>query len=501
MPWLEDIQYALEAWIVFALIFCLLPKLIFPEGPGRGVLLRFFGRFARMVLLTTAGVSILSFFHILNALTLAGFYGLLLLMWASRIGISRFREWILGAIGKAEEWYKRQGWKTAFQFKRQLIISPKAANSIPVLVAWTIVVLLVAEMRFWWPLHDLRFAYPDAYNQLLNVRELLHETGVFSRPTVLTACLGVVTSLGAVDAMQTIRFLSPFLDILLAIGGGVAMATIFRNNWVGAFTAFIFGCYSQRSIVSEGTVGFFFLLLGCGLLADCFYYSHRASLYDSACSFALFAFSLPEAFAREIVLPLFLICVLGLIAQLLRRSAPGRRLDAVVPSILMIGIFVIVPPTYPSPHFVEYDATARQSLRIASTLPEMRWTIVAPAEQFSETFGRGHYLDLAEFVSYYGNRVSDSNFRFPYQTVFVFVEKHPFQYFANEPTAVSFATLTDPTYRNYRSPAGRSSLELATAKLCSDYANRHPSQVYYEDDELRIYEFNRNTFARGGATQ
>src|SRR5262245_5428664 len=52
--------------------------------------------------------------------------------------------------------------------------------------------------------------------------------------------------------------------------------------------------------------------------------------------------------------------------------------------------------------------------------------------------------------------------------------------------------LTDPTYRNYRSPAGRSSLEMATMHLCERYAEVHPSRIFYEDQDLKIYQFSRD---------
>src|SRR5262249_36208639 len=125
-----------------------------------------------------------------------------------------------------------------------------------------------------------------------------------------------------------------------------------------------------------------------------------------------------------------------------------------------------------------------------SAFPDQRWAIVAPSEQFPETFGKGQYEDLFQFVSDYHDRVSDPNFHFPFHTLFVVVEKRPFQYFTSEPTFVSFSILTDPTYRNYRSPAGRSSLELATMKLCEAYSDVHPNgQVFYEDQDLRVYQF------------
>jgi hypothetical protein len=103
----------------------------------------------------------------------------------------------------------------------------------------------------------------------------------------------------------------------------------------------------------------------------------------------------------------------------------------------------------------------------------------------------GQYEDLDEFVRQYQDRAGDASFQFPDKTLFIFVEKRPFEYFATEPTAVSFSILTDPTYRNYRSPAGRSSLELSARKLCEAYRETHASRVFYEDENLTVYDFSR----------
>jgi hypothetical protein len=58
---------------------------------------------------------------------------------------------------------------------------------------------------------------------------------------------------------------------------------------------------------------------------------------------------------------------------------------------------------------------------------------------------------------------------------------------------VSFSILTDPTYHNYRSPAGRSSLEMAAMKLCERYTRLHPGRIFYEDDNVRIYQFSQDS--------
>jgi hypothetical protein len=147
-------------------------------------------------------------------------------------------------------------------------------------------------------------------------------------------------------------------------------------------------------------------------------------------------------------------------------------------------------PGNPQITYLEYDATARKTVEISRIFPQKNWTIAAPIEQLSQVYGRGWYLDLAEFVAKYHDRVSQPNFYFPIKTpLFVFAEKQPFGSEKPE-VAVSYSVLSDPTYQNYRSPGGRSKLARQTIELCDRYRQNHPSsKIYYEDDRLRIYHF------------
>ena len=109
--------------------------------------------------------------------------------------------------------------------------------------------------------------------------------------------------------------------------------------------------------------------------------------------------------------------------------------------------------------------------------------VVAPVEQLPETFGFGGYEDLAGFVQKYQRQVNDPGFEFKDapEDYLIYVEKVPFQMFASEPAMLSFATLTDSTYRNYRSPAGRASLESRCYAALRELS-RQPLQC---DDLLR----------------
>ena len=149
-------------------------------------------------------------------------------------------------------------------------------------------------------------------------------------------------------------------------------------------------------------------------------------------------------------------------------------------------------PSLPQLDYLEYDAAARKAVEISRLFPYQQWTVVAPIEQFSQVYGRGWYEDAAQFTTKYQDRVNNPNFRFPQPTsLFVFVEKIPFT--TDKPEyPVLYSVLTDPTYRNYRSPSGRAQLAAAMLKLCETYRQQHhprDSRIYYEDDRLRIYQF------------
>lgn len=160
--------------------------------------------------------------------------------------------------------------------------------------------------------------------------------------------------------------------------------------------------------------------------------------------------------------------------------------------ILILLASFILSPFLAKPNkinYLEYDITTRKTLEITKQFPRKQWQIVAPTEQFASSYGYGWYQDLAEFIDKYQNQVSDPEFKFFFALdTFIFVEKKPFATFDKEPLDVPFSTLTDPTYRHYRSLAGRASLEQQALTLCETYSKLHPEvKIYYEDDLIRIY--------------
>jgi hypothetical protein len=147
-------------------------------------------------------------------------------------------------------------------------------------------------------------------------------------------------------------------------------------------------------------------------------------------------------------------------------------------------------PSLPKLQYVEYEISAQKALELNERLPAKYWMLVAPPEQLPQTLGRAWFEDLAGFVEKYEGKVSQANFRFPVTVpdLFIFVEKRPFITFETEPAVVPDALVLDDLYRNYRSTAGRASLQYRALKLCEDYRSSHSDlSIEFEDSTLRIY--------------
>jgi hypothetical protein len=142
--------------------------------------------------------------------------------------------------------------------------------------------------------------------------------------------------------------------------------------------------------------------------------------------------------------------------------------------------------------YLEHEISAIKTLEIASVFPRSRWLIVAPLEQLAQTYGRGWFEDPAAFVARNASRAGDPAFAFEMAVddLFVFVERRPFKTFKSEALDVPFPTLRDSSYRQYRSLAGRASLQAQLHALCEAYMRTHAdASIYYDDAQIRIYRF------------
>jgi len=192
------------------------------------------------------------------------------------------------------------------------------------------------------------------------------------------------------------------------------------------------------------------------------------------------------------ILPVAGAILVGCLLAFLEAQLAARwRAEAVLLGTCLCVAVIWLRPQQLHGQSLEYEAAARATQQIAYRFPRQSWVVAAPVEQLAETFGLGGHEDLAGFVQQYGSQAARPDFRFPEarENLFIYVEKKPFQIFSREPGTVSFSVLADPTYRNYRSPGGRASLEAAALQLCESYRQFHSNaEIFYEDEDLRIYQ-------------
>jgi hypothetical protein len=210
------------------------------------------------------------------------------------------------------------------------------------------------------------------------------------------------------------------------------------------------------------------------------------------------AFTLPVAVAFLVTA----ICALA--AQYLGRLTRANRQTGSPAGLLcalgwepaVVGTLVLITlallPQSAGALYLEHEITAFKTLEISSAFPRGRWLIVAPIEQLAQTYGRGWFEDPVSFVAKNAPRAGDPGFAFnmAVDDLFVFVERRPFKTFKSEAVDVPFTTLADPSYRQYRSLAGRASLQAQLHALCEAYRGTHAdASIYYDDAEITIYRF------------
>ena len=313
-------------------------------------------------------------------------------------------------------------------------------------------------------------------------------------------------------AISTIQKLESFLRNSLAGNGGspeivagllcVVLALVFLSDWRKDSARWDSLIDAGCCVVLAGVISQF-LLIVCAMAAGAVLLLPLlgiAALALVSYGWAMFAaFSSTVAAPRELSLTLPVaaaLCLCGLLGAMESKLITPR--GSAAEGLLLLGCVVIalvwLRPQVVANRYLEYDKAATETQVIAERFPRQRWAVVAPVEQLSETLGLGSYEDLADFVEKYERRASDPEFRIPDapEDLFIYVEKTPFQYFAREPESVPLGVLVDSTYRSYRSPAGRASLESAAVKMCEAYRLTHDdSEVFFEDEDLRIYHVHR----------
>jgi hypothetical protein len=253
------------------------------------------------------------------------------------------------------------------------------------------------------------------------------------------------------------------------------------------------GALASAAVVSLASPMLLLLMLPAGLAALVPRPLRLFTLAAGATGIALYAaqrgasdlaFSLPVAAA------LLAAATCALCAQCLGRVVRADLQPTVAGGLMLCSVALL--PQRAGALYVEHEVSAAKTLEIASTFRRGRWLIVGAIEQLAETYGRGWFQDPASFLAENGERVQDPAFRFDMTVddLFVFVERRPFKTFASEPADLPFSTLADPSYRQYRSLAGRASVQAQLYALCESYKRTHTNaSIYYEDAQITIYRF------------
>ncbi|MBY0492697.1 MAG: hypothetical protein K2Y23_00660 [Cyanobacteria bacterium] len=356
-------------------------------------------------------------------------------------------------------------------------------------VIMSVVVLVVPKLAA--TLAFVRLATPAAYAELLTAQRLFVGDLGWHRPDVaadITTALSVVSSISAAHLVRLLTPLAPAI-VLLVMAAVLRLMTASRGPAVAAaLVAAVIGAGSVPTLA--GATAALLLMLTTFFLHQAIRRRERIGVAATAgILFALTAPMLTTAGNAPFGVALIVAGVVWIAERRFQFARPPVR-TASATAVALLALAVVVPRSA-SASYVEYDAAARQVLRIAGEFPKFKWMVAAPVEEWVLSYGRGWHLNLHQFVEEVGPRTNDPGFRLPYHVdeLFVFVETRPFATYATEPADVPFKTLIDPVYRHYRSPAGRASLQFAAYKISEQLLRQTPSSVYYEDGRLKIYRF------------
>jgi len=538
------------------------------------------GSCLRIVLGLIVAISSLSYWHLLNWLTLSFIYITVLFFgyienrnWQLKSELENLRHEIIKLIDIFD-----RGLSLEYLFKDIYLVVRKKIGQLSdyldnfitnqgTIYAVVFIVILAFSLLLRWkyPLAQLRFSHPDSYSDLLIARQIA--TGKYPGLNYFpsfSALAATMSLLGSIDAMQTIRFLSPILGVIMVLSVGYFVSVFSKNRFSTLVAMLALGIYLftweqipdlelpiwssniihtlNNSLVRQWTgdeleIGTISLLLGLGYLFDSDRREGITFKINLACSLILVAISAPSLLVLTAIAPIGLLggrklllvgvtsawITLAMFAQGTEKLMWTHSFLLTLPvalslfsGLLFSGIVAVVKtqspkwaetlclglaialscnfllPLTPQITYLEYDIAARKTLEIKNLFPRNSWSLAAPTEQLAEIYGSGWYKDLALLVEQYADKVADPEFQFPISgtDLFVFVEKIPFVTFADEPTSLPNSILSDRTYRYYRSTAGRASLEFEALQICKTYFQNHSdSQIYFENAELRIYQF------------
>jgi hypothetical protein len=462
---------------------------------------------ARAVVVAVVAVNLLSRLHIYNAATLvAACAAWPVARWLKRYDWSpehavrtAIRTLVLELVRRAEQplaswivvrWYRRMRRRAIARARvARAQMERMSAADIALAGAAAAAIAAAIYIRFGAVIGEPRLGNPSLYGSVLAARQALFNTpdGFIS---ALSAIGTVLTTAASIHTLHIVRLVGPIAGVALVIVSAVLAGRLTRSRAAAVVTVAALAATIPHWSAGDAEIAVLFAVLGTLALAM----RTAAARHGCFACAAVVAVALPGSPLPEtlrVALPVAAAIAAGAGFAVLARFVRRLRLDAVAAPLACATLIVLMPQA-PGALFLEYPIAQAKTLEIASTLPRGQWLIVAPVEQLAEAYGRGWYEDPAAFVERHAARAGDPSFTFDYSMneIMVFVEKRPFKTFSTEAHALPFATLMDPTYRNYRSLAGRASLQARLLALCQAYARTHEgASLYYEDDDLAIYRF------------
>lgn len=490
-----------------------------------------------IALLAVVAVSLLSPAHLLNPITLLLAYacwpaGRWLVTHRRSVAVDARnavqKAVLTGALAVERAGTGRQGCRTILvrtvTATRSYLRAAAADLATPQGTLLMAAIVLAVVPRCMEALVNTRLSNADAYAELITAQQLFAGEADWGRPRVVAALIAASSVVSSIGPVHLIRMLLPIASVaaLLSLIASVRATT-------GSITAVIIAVLTaglvapeRAATLSDEVAGMFVLLsvmfwfetlLG---RRDTRWVAISATvmvamlqpqwlivvgtgvtlmlLAPSATWLAVGAAWLLVASLVDTAAPLGWAVLAAGVAHLAGRNFAFRRppVRAAFAAAAAILVFSVINPRRASADYVEYDASARLTIEIASRFPKYRWMIAAPTEQWALSYGRGWHINLHEFVEAHGAAMTTDGYRLPYQVddLFVFIETRPFATFPTEPVDVPFATLVDPVYRHYRSLAGRASLQFTAYQLVERLRADHPGAgVYFDDGRLRIYRF------------
>lgn len=256
---LFDSIVAVWVAVVFFVVFFGLPSLFGNRTHKVPWDMLLASHWTRMVLVLLVGVLSLSALRLFSWFSLVFFLGsyfFLCWWWRDRHqAIEQLKAWWYNLAAVILDWLDRglllnakispQRWQI---FKNKLnflkIFSIAIANNKLTFIALIIILTVTILLRFEHPLGQLRFGNPDNYSTLLTTRQLLaREQPQVSQIPVIPSLAAVISLLGAIDAMQVVRFLNPLIGLILVLSIGYGVFTLTQNRAAALAASFSLGAY------------------------------------------------------------------------------------------------------------------------------------------------------------------------------------------------------------------------------------------------------------------